>query len=483
MRLLVTLPLLLAACTVGPDYAGPPRTGLEAQRRFVRADPAAAIASPARADWWRALSDAGLDRLEAAAIAANPDLDAARARLREARAELGEQRANLLPTTEASVVYLHSHGGTGLLGGVLGGGEPGLPAAASDDFDLYDVGFDASWEADLFGGQRRAVQSARAQSRMREADLADAQVSLTADVANAYVALRDAQHRLALTQRSVDLQQQMLDLTRRRALGGTASELDVARLQTQVDDTTSGLMPLRADIAEQLDRLAVLSGRAPGTLDGALATAPDAGYAGVVPLPPPSVPVGDPASLLRRRPDIRAAERRVAAANAVIGERIADYFPKLSFVGNVGFASAEGGSLLNGANFFGIVAPSLQWRPFDFGRTHARVVNAKAGLAEAEADYRSTVLKAMDDAETALARYAIERDDVRVLQREQESAERAAALTRLRLAGGTASLIDTLDTERQRLAAEQALAVAQGTLTTDYVAIQKSLGLGWDARG
>ena len=474
------LSLLLAGCVVGPDYKGPARTGIEAQRGFVRGG-SAVVATPPRADWWRALQDPELDRLEAAALSANPDVDAARARLREARAQLGAERANLLPTSQASAVYLHSHGGGGLLGGALGGGPgtglAGLPSIG-DDFDAYDVGFDASWEADLFGGQRRAVEAASAEARARAADLADTQVSLTADVARAYVALRDGQHRLALTQASLTLQQRMLDLTRRRATGGTASALDVARLETQLEDTAASAMPLRAQIMEQLDRLAVLGGRSPGTLDGLL-TSPVSEPAGLVPLPPASVNIGDPAALLRRRPDIRAAERRVAAQNAVIGQRIADYFPKLSFIGNIGFASTDIGSLVTGSSLFGIVAPSLQWRPFDFGRTRAGVDEARAELAEAEANYRSTVLKAMDDSETALSRYAIELEDVRVLQRERASAERAAALTRLRFAGGTASLIDTLDTERQRLAAEQALASAQGALTSDYIALQKSLGLGW----
>ena len=281
-----------------------------------------------------------------------------------------------------------------------------------------------------------------------------------------------------MTQTSVALQQQMLDLTRRRAAGGTASALDVARLDTQLEDTTASAMPLRAQIVEQLDRLAVLTGRSPGSLDATL-TASLTASADQVPLPPAYVSVGDPAGLLRRRPDIRAAERRVAAQSAVIGQRIADYFPKLSFIGNIGFASTDAGSLLTGSNLFAIVAPSLQWRPFDFGRTRAHVDEAKADLAEAEANYRSTVLKAMDDAETAMSRYGIELEDVQVLQREQASAEQAAALTRLRFAGGTASLIDTLDTERQRLSAEQALARAQGALTSDYIALQKSLGLGW----
>ncbi|MBE7209590.1 MAG: efflux transporter outer membrane subunit [Gluconacetobacter diazotrophicus] len=479
VRSLLLLLLPLAACEVGPDYAGPPRTAAEAEPGFVRAtEPLTVAALPTRADWWRALGDPELDRIEAAALAGAPDLDVARARLREARAERAGARADLLPTTGASALYLHSHGGGGLFGAdtVATAGQPVTGNLLGNDFDLYDVGFDASWEADLFGGRRRALEAATARAAVREAELADTQLSLTADVARAYVALRDAQHRLRITESSAALQGRMLDLTRRRAAGGTASALDVSRLDTQLQDTLSEAPPLRAAIGEQLDRLAVLTGQLPGAVDAALADPPNNDP---VPLPPATVAIGDPAALLRRRPDIRAAERQVAAANAAIGQRIADYFPKLSVIGNIGFGSADAGSLLSGSNLLAVVAPSLQWKPFDFGRTRAGVDQARAGLAEAQANYRGTVLRAMDDAETALARYSNERDHVRVLERERTSAEHAAALQRERFAGGTASLIDTLDTERERLASEQRLAQAESTLTADFVSLQKSLGLGW----
>ncbi len=454
--------MVLAGCTVGPDYAGPPRMTADHATRFVRAG-TVPTPQPAAAAWWTVLGDPVLDRIEAAAMRNNPDLDAARARLREARATRAGARAALLPSDDASAIYLHAHGGGG-----------GLLAS---DLDLYDIGFDASWEADLFGGQKRALEAAGARAQAREFDLADTGVSLSSDIARAYVSLRDAQHRLHLLTQSAALQSRMLDLTRERAVGGTASDLDVARLDAQLQDTVSGLSPLRSTIAEQLDRLAILCGESPGALDATLAVAGDADVA--VPAPPRSLAVGDPAALLRRRPDIRAAERDVAAQNAEIGQRIADYFPKLGFTGNLGFASTDAGTLFAGSNLLALVLPTLQWKPFDFGRTRAKVDQAKAGLGEAEATYRGTVLRALDDAETSLARYTEQRSRVTVLRREQDAADRAAALQRKRFAGGTASLIDTLDTERQRVAAQQALAEAQAVLTTDFVAIEKSVGLGW----
>ena len=219
-----------------------------------------------------------------------------------------------------------------------------------------------------------------------------------------------------------------------------------------------------------------LTGRSPGELDAALTQA-------ALPLPPEMVAVGDPASLLRRRPDIRAAERQIAAENATIGQHVADYFPKLELFGNLGFASTDVGQLVSGGSFAAVAAPLLQWKPFDFGRTGAAVEQARAGRDEAVANYRSTVLKALNDAETTLSQYGNQRRDVAGLERVLASANHAAALTRARYLGGTATLIDTLDTERQRVQAEQAIAQAQTALTQDFIALQKSLGLGWQEPG
>jgi outer membrane protein TolC len=233
------------------------------------------------------------------------------------------------------------------------------------------------------------------------------------------------------------------------------------------------LTPLSAQIAEQLDRLAILTGREPGALDAAL-SGPAA-----VPAPPASVPVGNPATLLRRRPDVREAERRLVRSNALIGQRTADYFPKVNILGAVGFTSPGLSDLVDGSNFSYTAAPLLQWAPFDFGRTRAHVAQARGGYDEALADYRKTVLAALQDAETALARYGRQRDVVLAQLRVQASAERTASLQAERERGGTASAIDLLDAERGRLQAELDVLNARENLTNDYIALQKSLGLGW----
>jgi outer membrane protein TolC len=199
------------------------------------------------------------------------------------------------------------------------------------------------------------------------------------------------------------------------------------------------------------------------------------------PAPPERIAVGDPGALLRQRPDVRAAERRLAQQNALIGQRTADYFPKVSILGDVGFVSTDPSHLLDASSLLYAGTPILQWSPFDFGRVRAKVGQAQAGRDEAEATYRKTVLGALEDAETALARYARQRDSVVSLERVKASADRAAALENLRVQGGTAALTDMLDVEARRVEADLAVEQAKARLTLDFVALQKSLGLGWRA--
>jgi len=472
--------LILGGCTVGPNYGGPP-TIVASAPAFHRAGDLgnAAATGPVLARWWTALNDAELNRLEDAALAGGPDLAIAEARLRQSRAGLTAARADLWPTTGASAAYLHVNGGPAALVSGLGGSSssassstpPSSPADAAAG--LYSANFDALWEVDLFGGARRAVEGARDAAGAAEAQVQDARVTLTAEVAQAYVQLRDLQHRLNLAQANAGVEQDMLALTQKRRQGGTASDLDVERLTTQLETTRAQVTPLQAQISEQLDRLAVLTGQAPGALDGELQTpAP-------VPVPPAQVAVGDPAELLQRRPDIRAAERQLAARTAAIGRQAANYFPKLTLLGTLGWSSPKPGNLFDSDNRSSIQAPLLQWTPFDFGRTRAAVDQAKAQRDEAEATYRKTVLSALQDAETALSRYGRQRDAVTDQLRVQASAERAAQLMDIKAKGGTATTLDELDAERNRLQAQDGASQARSLLTQDYIGLQKSLGLGW----
>jgi NodT family efflux transporter outer membrane factor (OMF) lipoprotein len=459
---LLALAPLLSGCVVGPDYHRPVEPVAAGQAAFNRAG-ALPAAAPGH-NWWRELGDPQLDQLIETALASNPDVDIARARIVQARAGLRSARADRLPTTGTIGAYVRVDG----LGDILGGGEGG-----GGPLELYTANFDASWEIDLFGGKTRAAQAAGARLQARQAAMQGAVVSLEAEVAQAYVQLRQLQQRRILGLHNAEIQAGMLEVARRRLEGGTASQLDVERLRNQLQASRADLVPLLAQIDEQLDRLAILTGREPGAWDATLAAAAP------IPAPPAVVQVGDPAGMLRRRPDIREAERALAQSNAVVGQRTADLFPKVSILGALGYSSTEAGSLLD-ASPTRILLPMLQWSPFDFGRTHARIDEARGAYDEALAQYRKTVLAALQDAETALSRYGRQRETLASLRAVQATADRAAALQARRQAGGTATTLEVLDTERQRVQAQVEVSDAEAVLTRDYIALQKSLGLGWD---
>ena len=468
---------LLAGCTVGPNYAGPPIVAPNAAHApgFVRAADVAAPDQPLIARWWEPLGDATLSALEVRALATNPNLAAASARLRQARASLRQQKANLLPKADATALYAHARFPGLDLGNAGSSDTTQTSAGTSTDIDLYNVGFDASWEVDLFGGQRRAIEAARATTEAAQADLADAQVSLTAEVAQAYVNVRDRQRRIALNRQSIAMQEQMLALTQQRYARGTASRLDVARLSQQLDSTRADVTPLSAELEAYLDELATLTGDEPGVLDQTMSTVQP------IPLPPSQIAIGDPAALLQRRPDIRAAERTLAADTAKIGQADAARFPSLSFMGIIGLGGTKPGDLTHLDDFTALLAPQLSWSFLDFGRNAAKVRQAEGVRDEAEAQYHAAVLAALRDAEDSLSRFRYRRVTVATLARAKASADEALSLSRDRYAAGTTTLIDLLDAQRQQIEAQQSLSIAEAGLTGDFVAIQKALGLGWTA--
>ncbi len=463
---------LLAGCTVGPSYRGPPQVSAESGNTFKRSliTPVTNEAPPAR--WWTSLNDPELNHLVELAVAGSPEVEEAQAKLRDARAVLAQQGAGIFPNSGLSTAYLRTRNLSSLLG-AAGGSSGGDGGGGS--MNLYALGLDATWEADIFGGQRRAIEGARAATEGSQASLADVLVSLSAEVAQAYVGLRDAQQRLALTRRNLDVESHIVSLYNIRREAGTASDLDVLRVDNQLDATRASLAPLRAEVDVQLDRLSVLTGRPPGALDAELTAATPA----APPAPPARVAIGDPAALLRRRPDIMVAERHLAQQTAAIGQAVAAEFPKVSLIGEVGFASLKSGALFDGNNYSYVLAPILQWTPLDFGRNRARVAQARAARDEAEADYRRAVLAALEDAESSLAQYGEARNAVVDLGRARDSAERVYSMTQMRLQGGTADTTDVLDADTRRIQAELSYEQGLAQLTEYFVTLQKSLGLGW----
>jgi NodT family efflux transporter outer membrane factor (OMF) lipoprotein len=481
---------LLAGCTVGPDYRGAPdvANGALHAGSFVRAPANVVTPGPSPSRWWESLNDPQLNALIDAALKNNPDLHAAQARLRQSRAQLQQQRAAETPTVsaDAAALRMRSPDLSGLEGSSSQQSSGSTQTSAQNStqssstssgrgpLQFYTAGFDASWEIDIFGGTRRAIEAASAQAEAVNADLADTQVSLAAEVAQAYIDLRSEQQRLALANQSAALEQQTLDLIRQQRVRGVVPDADVERQTTQVENTKATLIPLDEQITESLDQLAVLTGQAPGALDQQLSSP--------VPLPtlPASVSVSDPAALLKQRPDIRAAERRIAASNAQIGQHEADLFPKVTMLGYIGSTAADPGHLMHKSAFTWLGAPYLQWDVLDFGRTRSQIHQAQAGREEAEANYQQTVLAALQDANNALSRYGHQRESVARLQTIEASADRSSNLMHQRYAAGASSLIDLLDTERSQFNAQQNLVQGNADLIKDFVSLQKSLGLGWN---
>jgi len=459
---------LLAGCTVGPDYHGAPPIAEKTQAagRFAHADPAVAT-SPAVAQWWRGLGDPQLDSLVETALNDSSDIHTAQARLRQARAGLSSQQAAGRPklSANATAARLRSPDLSALTGEDSGGGRGPL--------SLYVADFDASWEVDMFGGTRRAIEAASASADASAETLADAQVQLAAEVVQAYVDLRDQQTRLALVDRSADLEAQVFDLTQQRRTQGVASQLQLEQVTTQWQTTRAQRLPLQAQIIDSLDHLAFLCDLEPGELDSRL------GKPGPLPSVPSSLPIADPAAVIKSRPDIRAAERQLAASNAQIGEKKADWFPKLSLTGDLSFSAGDPSHLVRKDNATWLLVPRLTWNALDFGRVAASIESAEGGLDEAQAHYRSVVLGALRDADVSLARYGHQRENVILLRDIEASSARAASLTRQRYDAGTASTLDWLNAERTRFDAEQNRVSGDSELLKDFASLHKALGLGW----
>ncbi len=389
------------------------------------------------------------------------------ARLLQSRAVLGQRTADLAPSISARTFALNNQlpvrdfAGSGAV--VAGAAVP-----KSLNIDLYNASFDATWEIDIFGGKQRAIEQAAAQGEAAEAAVADAQVQVAAEVAQAYVTLRGAQRRLTLTQRAATLQREAVGLSQQRLAGGAASSLDVERLRTQFETTASQAPAFQAQVDQSLNQIAVLVSREPGAVDAVLRQ-PRA-----VPMPPRVVAIGDPSAMIRRRPDIRRAERQLAAANAQIGQSVARLFPRVNLIGNAGWVSPNIGSIGSLAASTYNLGPTLSWSVLDFGRTLAQIRQSEAGADEALAQYEQTVLQAMQDAETSLSRYGNQRTTVARLARASASAGKASMLTDQRNTAGTISTIDVLDVERQRLQAEQSLAQAQPITPTPTSRFRKA---------
>ncbi len=455
------LALGLAGCiTVGPDYT-PPASDVPAawSRLDDAADPATVAASLGDTRlWWRSLGDPLLAALVDEALQASPDLRGAQARLREARARRAVTRSDLFPSLTASA--------------------SGSRSETSDvTRDAYSAGFDASWEIDVFGGVRRGVEAAEADLDRAEANLGDAQVSLAAEVALNYVELRALQARLGIARGNLASQSETLQLTEWRAEAGLVSGQDVEQARTNREQTRAQIPNLETSAAEAEHRLDLLLGKSPGTLHATLVPAGD------LPDVPAGIAVGIPADVLRRRPDVRAAERQLAAETARVGVAQAARYPSFRLSGSIGIEALSFGDLTDDADSSSSLLGGITAPIFDAGRLRNQVQAQDAVREQALVAYEQAVLTALQEVENALVALARNRERVEALTNATRSARNAAELARQRYGAGLVDFQSVLDTERSVLSVEDSLASTRADGVLSLIRLYKALGGGWTAPG
>lgn len=423
--------------------------------------PPAEVATVDPHTYWRALGDTTLDRLLGELSRGNLDVRAAMARLRGARAARTETALDLAPTVTAAGGYTRQRLSSATF--PIGGG-------TFPDQDIWDAGFDASWELDLFGRVRRNVQAQGALVGAANEDLRDVQVALTAELARTYFELRGAQERLTVAQRNGENQRRTLEVTQQRLDAGRGTAFDTERARTQLGFTLASIPGLEAQVAAAQYAIGTLIGRAPASVARELQAV------AAVPALPADVAVASPDSVVRRRPDVSAAERQLAAGRALVGAAKAEYLPRIDVGGSAGYSAASLGSLGDGGTFRYAVGPIISWPALNLGRVKARVDQSRARADEAQAQYNQTVLRALQEVETNLSRYRTARARVARIGDAAEASARAADLARLRFEGGVADFLQVLDAERTQLDAEDQLAQAHIDAATSYAALYQALG-------
>lgn len=465
------LSILVTGCaTVGPDYHKPEIQLTEGyQGQAALAARKAQQPAPPFDQWWTGFNDPELTRIVQRVLAQNLDLAASMARIDQARAVAQETRAQQIPSGEQNTSVARQHQSLQSPLGKIASRFPGYERNST----LYDIGAGASWELDLFGGLRRQTEAANAEAQAAEADQLGIRISVAAEAADAYFRVRGAQRRIALAEEQVKTDSRLKEIVNLRVNGGLSSKRELDQADALLAQTRATIPPLRIELATQLNRLDVLMGAQPGTYAGELAKGND-NYT----VPATSAAQG-PAELLRRRPDVMAAERHLAASNARIGAAAAEYYPKVSLSAVLGFVSLGSSNLISAASFQPAVAGGLRWRLFDFGRVDAEVAQAKGGYAEALAHYRQSMLRATEDVENAIVILTESEAQHKEVQQQVDAQTRAKDEAEDAYKGGATSLFEVLQEDRQLLAARDQLAQIQAGNARAAVATFRALGGGW----
>ncbi len=455
--------LSLAGCAVGPNYVAPtPAPDVEA--------PFAASVSPAftgeepAGRWWSLFGDPLLDSLVEQALTHNTDLREAAANLRRARAVLRESRTGLFPTTNISGSATYGQQSAAALGGVPGAGDPG---------ESYDLGIDVGYQLDLFGRIRRGVEASRADADAVQAAFDLTRITVAAETTRAYADACSAGRQLAVANETLRIQERTFDLTRRLFEGGRATALDTSQAGALLDQTRAAIPTLEAARDTALFRLAVLTGRPPAEFPREVAACVAA------PALADPIPVGDGAGLLARRPDIRAAERELAAATARIGVATAELYPSISIGGSVGTAATSTGDLFSSDSLRFGIGPLISWSFPNIAVARARIAQAEASTDAALARFDGAWLNALRETESALTRYARELDRRAALTRARDQSGEAARIARLRYQAGREGFQVVLEAERTLAQADAALAQSEAQLSDQLITLFLALGGGW----
>lgn len=461
MRRLLSLcsALWLAGCAVGPDYRMP---ALAVPARWATAEPAGPAQPPALSEWWRRLDDPLLDSLIAQAVGNNLDVATSKAKIREARASYRQAGGGLLPSLDASASATRNRSGAN--------------ASTSGDrtYSAFQAGFDASWELDLFGGNRRGVEAALYGVEAAEEELQSTLLTLIGDIAANYVAMRGYQARVALAERTAASQHETAELTRLQFEAGASTALDVANAVGLATATEASIAAFEASRAQALHRLGVLLGLDPGALAGRL------GQAVPVPAPRDPIPTGIPADVLTARPDVRLAERQLAQATARIGEAEAARYPDVSLTGSIATSGTKAGDIAKGSSIGWSLGPTISLPIFNGGQLAAAVEVTEAQRDQSYLALRNAVATALEDVENAVVDLTQERLRNARLAASADAYREAVRLARARYLAGTSSFLDVLDAERSSYSAEDSLIESHVAIATDYIALNKALGGGWD---
>lgn len=451
---------LLSGCVVGPDYQKP----LLAMPASWSGQKAAKPAKPAQlSKWWQRLRDPELNTLVDEAVAGNLDVASAKAKIREARASYRQSVGTLLPSADGSGSATRNRVSATSAG-----------TTASETYSQYQSGFDASWELDLFGANRRGVEAASYGLDASEEELRSTLLTLVGDVTSNYVQARGYQARIALARRSAASQRQTAQLTRTMAQAGSATAADVAKAEGQASSTEAGIPSLEASYAEAVHRLSVLTGRPPAALNDRLKRA--------APIPAPRLPIptGIPADILLTRPDVRMAERQYAQSTAKIGQAEAARYPSVSLTGDISTTALKLGDLGKNSTIGWSFGPTLSVPLFNGGQLQAAVDVAKAQRDQYFVAYKAAVLTALEDVENATVSLSQERIRNGKLASSAKSYGDAARLEGTLYKAGETSLLDVLDAQRSAYSADDSVLQSRVSIATDYIALNKALGGGWN---